>query len=108
MPLDAVAVARAFEIMLPVSETGCTLMRNPHKDLVDPDGELDDMTVQEWMRNERLEFIGPVEQQKCEATDQLWVLCWTPKDTDTETRLAAASLPALAQWLQDNGLAFGN
>jgi hypothetical protein len=111
MALDAIAVARAFEVLLPKREDGgLTLMHNPHHDLaMDWEDEEDTFPIAEYLRiHNETEFTGPVEQQKIEATGEMWVLCWTAPGESKETRLAAASLPALAAWLQDNGLAFGS
>ena len=111
--LDATAVARAFEVMLPAREAdGLFLCHNPqHAMLYEPiiGAGTRNMTVAEWLAHERdIEFTGPLEQQKCEQTDTLWLLEWTPPEKTKQIRLAAATLTAIAQWLQDNGLAFGS
>jgi hypothetical protein len=98
MALDAIAVARAFEVMLPTHVGPMALLHNPHKD---------HEPAMAWAKNFEVDFISPVEQQKVEATDEMWILKWASEE-DKYVRLAAASLPALAQWLQDNGLAFGS
>lgn len=111
--LDATAVARAFEVMLPAHEDdGVFLCHNPHRAMLTQpiiNGPVRTMTATEWLRGERdIEFVGPTEQQKVEETNSLWLLEWVPPGMTKQTRLAAATLPALAEWLQDNGLAFGN
>jgi hypothetical protein len=103
--LDATTVARAFEVMLPAHKASLSLQHNPHRGLT---------SVAEYLQavatEEDVAFTGPVEQQKIEATDELWILVWYDSACDNSAahKLAAASLPALAQWLQDNGLAFGS
>lgn len=108
MALDAVAVARAFEVMLPPHKASLTLQHNDHKnyyktvkDLVEDD-EADDPKTRFY------NFVSPIERQKAIETDELWSLQWYP-DTPIGSHIKhAASLPALAQWLQDQGLAFGS
>lgn len=111
--LDATAVSRAFEVMLPAHEDdGVFLCHNPHRAvLTQPiiNGPVRTMTVAEWLRDERnITFISPIERQKVEETGSLWLLEWVPAGTTKQTRLAAATLPAIAQWLQESGLAFGS
>lgn len=107
--LDAAVVARAFEVMLPVSTGGLTIDRNPHIDCsAIEDGEFQPVSAAAYIKGEALSYIGPLEQQKIEATNELWILRWRMSGEDEDTKLAAASLPAIAQWLQDNGLAFGS
>lgn len=114
MALDAVAVARAFEVMLPARDDALTLLHNPHLGVCNPiDAEAakgEPCSVAEYLRrwNRYMLFTGPVEQMKAEVTGSLWVLYWTPRHTSSENCLAAATLPALAEWLQANGLAFGS
>jgi hypothetical protein len=96
--LDATVVARAFEVMLPKHVGPMALLHNPHKD---------HEPAMAWAKNFEVDFVSAVEQQKVEATDEMWILKWASEE-DKYVRLAAASLPALAQWLQDNGLAFGS
>ena len=116
MALDAIAVARAFEVMLPAAaaQSGLTIRRNPHREHLATIGAgvAKDTTVAtsdylRWHKDD-IAFTGPLEQQKIDATGDLWVLEWTAPDALKPQKMAAASLPALAQWLQDNGLAFGS
>ena len=98
--LDATVVARAFEVMLP-AHTKVSLYHNPHGA----------SSIDKWCELARVDFVSPVEQQKAYATGELWSLDWDDHRPATQgrmIRLAAASLPALAAWLQDNGLAFGS
>lgn len=101
--LSAVSVARAFEVMLPAHNGSLTLRHNPHKTF----GHAP--MVYLAMGGGRDSFISPVEKQKSEATDELWLLSFMPHTGEAlRTSVSAATLPALAQWLQDNGLAFGS
>lgn len=115
--LDATVVARAFEVMLPARTDGLRIEHNPHMNWTNPNDDgsvdaVDHMPIAEYLKMEAetygLDFTGPVEQQKAIETGQLWLLEWVPPGELVAERIAAASLPALAQWLQDNGLAFGS
>ena len=101
--LDASTVARAFEVMLPAHKCGLFITHNEHKDYyrtVAQEIEDDNSRHYDW--------VSPVEMQKAVETDEMWVLQWYPNTPIGFNCIAAASLPALAQWLQDNGLAFGS
>lgn len=102
--LSAASVARAFEVMLPATPNRALfLVRNPHL----PGGAL---SVAEYLRllTHKPEFTGSLEQQKAEATNELWILESRPVNAAGYIFVAAATLPALAMWLQANGLAFGS
>ena len=101
-PLDATAVARAFEVMLPAHARGLALSHNEHKDAA--------RSIGPYIDEEEITFTSGVERQKAVSTDELWVLYWHPPHDAARRhhRIAAATLPAIAQWLQDQGLAFGN
>lgn len=101
--LSAVTVARAFEVMLPARQDLMTLEHNPHRYAGS------DQSAKDFLSDFSgcYEYTGPVEQQKIEATNELWSLEWTDQH-GTTTKLAAATLQAIAQWLQDQGLAFGS
>lgn len=100
--LSAVNIARAFEVMLPEHALALSVRHNPHK----WDG-VETETIEEHMASydDAIPWVSPVEQQKALTTDELWILSWYDGGG---VAIAAASLPVLAQWLQDNGLAFGS
>lgn len=97
--LNASLVARAFEVMLPKHNGTLILKHNPHLNT----------NMRTFMRHagKLLFFTSATEQQKCEATNEMWVLHYTSEE-NAHLRLAAATLPAIARWLEDNGLAFGS
>jgi hypothetical protein len=100
-PMSAVLVARAFEVMLPAHDAELMLNHNPHLNVYE--------TVEGWTSDfDREDWVSPVEKQKAIATNELWVLQWYPNTPIGFNRIAAASLSAIAQYLADNGLAFGN
>jgi hypothetical protein len=101
-PIDAVIVARAFEVVLPPHERCLALTHNEHKDAA--------RSLLPWATEEGLSWVSPVEHQKALMTDEVWILYWRPLGESTYTqqqKIAAATLPGLVQWLQDTGLTFG-
>lgn len=103
--LSAVTVARAFEVMLPAHKASLTLTHNEHKNYYE--------TVAQTIKDDEEhdihhDWVSPVEMQKAIETDEMWVLQWYPETPIGSHSIAAASLPALAAWLEDNGLAFGS
>jgi hypothetical protein len=105
--LDATVVARAFEVMLPAHVGSLTLTHNEHKNYyktVKDTLEEDDANDE---KSRYYDFVTDVERQKAIETDELWVLHWYPLSPVGFNNICAASLPALAAWLQNHGLAFG-
>jgi hypothetical protein len=106
--LDATVVARAFEVMLPAHAAELALIHNEHKSYY--------RTVKETLEDDDLgktvdelnDFVTAVERQKAIETNELWELRWYPDTPVGFCRKRAASLPALAAWLQNHGLAFGS
>lgn len=101
MKLDAVAVARAFEVMLPATPLEALfIVRNPHR-------AGDYRPAGQYMNAlpKKPELAGPLEQMRIEATNELWIMESRP---GSNVYVAAATLPALAAWLEENGLAFGS
>jgi len=100
--LSAALVARAFSVMLPKHAASLTLEHNDHKSYY--------QTVEQHIADlgREPDWVSPVERQKALATGELWTLHWYPETPIGSHRICAASLDAIAQWLEDNGMAFGS
>lgn len=103
--LDAGRIARAFEVMLPAHRADLYLQHNPH---LEPGTSV---SVKAYTSRTSIGFTNELERQKAEKTNEMWILSWRPADEPTGARhisIAACSLSAIAAWLQDNEMAFGN